>query len=183
MRQEGSMAGPTADERANVRSYLQAQAAKLSLQDLVRKVEGDSSQLAEAAEAAAAIDQARPPGAGDWSVNDVLSHLHGVCAGVNAGIVAAAEAGLQPDLQRDTLDETDVDRPAGEWVSAIQAERGAMFERVLRLRGDEHLDVTWEHPFFGPLNWREWLLFLRIHDIDHARQIGQIVETLAPASR
>ena len=176
------MAGPTADERATVRSYLQAQAAKLSLPDLVRKVEADTSQLVEAAQAAAAIDQTRRPGAGEWSVNDVLSHLHGVCAGVNVGILAAAETGAQPDLQRDTIDETNDHCPAAEWVSGIRAEREAMFERVLSLRGDEHLDVTWEHPFFGPLNWREWLLFLRIHDIDHARQIGQIVEAVAPAS-
>src|SRR5688500_8923677 len=109
------MAGPTADERATIRSYLQGQAAKLSLPDLVRKVEADTSQLAEAAQAATTIDETRHPGAGDWSVNDVLSHLHGVCAGVNAGIVAAAETGAQPDLQRDTVDETDFHRPATEW--------------------------------------------------------------------
>ena len=34
------------------------------------------------------------------------------------------------------------------------------------------LDVKWKHPMFGDLNWREWLLFIRIHSKDHARQLA-----------
>jgi hypothetical protein len=33
------------------------------------------------------------------------------------------------------------------------------------------LDLKWEHPFFGMLNWREWFLFLGVHCTDHAIQI------------
>jgi hypothetical protein len=35
-----------------------------------------------------------------------------------------------------------------------------------------------EHPFFGPLNWRETLLFMRLHDLDHAGQLKQIAAAL-----
>jgi hypothetical protein len=41
------------------------------------------------------------------------------------------------------------------------------------------LDATVEHPFFGPLNWRETLLFMRIHDLDHAGQLEKIAVALA----
>ena len=33
------------------------------------------------------------------------------------------------------------------------------------------LEVTWHHPFFGELNWREWFLFVGVHCADHAAQI------------
>ena len=36
-----------------------------------------------------------------------------------------------------------------------------------------------EHPFFGPLTWREALLFLRLHDLDHAGQLSRIAAALA----
>ena len=31
---------------------------------------------------------------------------------------------------------------------------------------------------FGPLNWRETLLFLRLHDLDHAGQLRKIAAVL-----
>ena len=39
-----------------------------------------------------------------------------------------------------------------------------------------------EHPMFGPLTWRETLLFTRLHDLDHAGQLQKIATALA-ASR
>ena len=40
-----------------------------------------------------------------------------------------------------------------------------------------------EHPFFGPLNWRETLLFMRLHDLDHAGQLKQIAAALSLSAR
>ena len=31
---------------------------------------------------------------------------------------------------------------------------------------------------FGPLNWRETLLFMRLHDLDHAGQLETIAAAL-----
>lgn len=41
------------------------------------------------------------------------------------------------------------------------------------------LDQTIDHGMFGSLNWRETLLFLRLHDLDHAGQLGKIAGALA----
>ena len=38
------------------------------------------------------------------------------------------------------------------------------------------LHVTWEHEFFGELNWREWFFFLGVHAIDHTRQVRAMLE-------
>jgi hypothetical protein len=43
-------------------------------------------------------------------------------------------------------------------------------------------DQRIEHPMFGPLTWRETLLFTRLHDLDHAGQLQKIAAAFA-ASR
>ena len=40
------------------------------------------------------------------------------------------------------------------------------------------LEATIAHPFFGALNWRETLLFMRLHDLDHAGQLTKVAGAL-----
>lgn len=170
------------EEQLRVRGYLQSQAAKLSPVEVMVKVRADSEQLRAAAVAAMAVDSTRRPADGEWSVNEVLNHVRDSCRGVNARMLAAALSGQQPGGMRDAIEPTDDVKPPLAWFEDVAAEREAAFEMLLPLSGEEHLDIRWEHPFFGALNWREWLLFLRLHDLDHAGQIRGIVESLeAPA--
>lgn len=169
------------EEQQRIRGYLQAQAAKLSIPELMDKVRADSEQLRAAAEAAMAVDPTRRPSAGDWSVNEVLRHLHESSGRVNAGILAAALDGAQPGAVADRIERADDVRPPLEWVRLLREEREAAFARLEGVRGDEHLEIRWDHPFFGDLNWREWLLFLRLHDLDHAGQVRQIVAAIGAA--
>jgi len=39
--------------------------------------------------------------------------------------------------------------------------------------------VKMKHPWFGEFSWREWLLFMRVHDLDHARQLQAIAAAFA----
>ena len=61
-------------------------------------------------------------------------------------------------------------RRGGRCSSSIAA---TLFERALTADPDARLEDTVEHPFFGPLNWRETLLFIRLHDLDHAGQLAE----------
>src|SRR5262245_15499896 len=70
-------------------------------------------------------------------------------------------------------------RSAAEWWSAIERDRAALFDRVRRADPTAHLERTLDHGMFGALNWRETLLFLRLHDLDHARQLQEIAAALA----
>ena len=65
-------------------------------------------------------------------------------------------------------------RTADAWVETLRRQRHTLFDRVRAADPAGRLDVTIEHPFFGPLNWRETLLFTRLHDLDHAGQLGKI---------
>jgi uncharacterized damage-inducible protein DinB len=163
------------EEQLRIRAYLQGQAAKLSLPALIAKVRDDSAQLREAALRAEDADWTLRPAAEEWSVNDVLGHVVDTCHRVNAGIIGAIESGTKPVGLRDALVHEKSARRPMEWWDELVAAREGLFARLAVASADEHLDVTWNHPFFGELNWREWVLFLRLHDLDHARQIAGIL--------
>jgi hypothetical protein len=38
--------------------------------------------------------------------------------------------------------------------------------------------MTRAHPWFGELNCREWAVFQRVHDEDHIRHAGKMVEAI-----
>ena len=69
-------------------------------------------------------------------------------------------------------------RPPGEWERLLAADRETLFARALAADPGARLAETVEHPMFGPLNWRETLLFMRLHDLDHAGQLQQIATAL-----
>lgn len=162
------------EEQLRIRGYLQTQAAKLSVPELAAKVRSDMDQLRAAAESVPAERFCDAPAAGEWSANEVMAHCLDSARMVNRGILAALDTGARPGPATDRIEATSDRRTAGEWWAAFSAERQGLFDRLQSASGEEHLDVTWAHPMFGDLNWREWLLFLRIHDLDHARQIAAI---------
>jgi hypothetical protein len=162
------------EEQQRIRGYLQSQAAKLSVADLVSKVRADMEQVREAAQAVPAERFFDKPAPGDWSANEVMAHVVGGAKGGTEAIIGVIESGTPPGgpaAARDRMEATERRHTAEEWWQSLVDDRERLFERASKASGEEHLDVTWEHPFFGPLNWREWLLFQRIHDVDHARQM------------
>ena len=66
----------------------------------------------------------------------------------------------------------------GEWCAVLERDRSALFERVQRADPAAQLGEGIEHGMFGPLNWRETLLFLRVHDLDHAGQLQKLATAL-----
>ena len=165
------------EEQLRIRGYLQAQAAKLSIPELVAKVRTDQEQVRAAAEVVPAERFYDRSAAEDWSANEVLAHVVESGGQVGRAIRATIDGGAPPPRLQDAIRPDPPRCTAAEWWEQLTHDREELFERVSRAAGDEHLDVTWQHPFFGGLNWREWLLFLRIHDIDHARQLQAIAQT------
>jgi uncharacterized damage-inducible protein DinB len=168
------------DEQRRIRGYLVAQAAKLAPREIVEKVEVAMLQLRAAAGAVppARFDEAPAPG--EWSANQVMAHV--VESGRHfGGAIVRLLDGQPPGAPRDAAARDTSPRPLDTWWALLQQDRGALFERVLRAEPAARLDATVEHPFFGPLNWRETLLFMRLHDLDHAGQLQKIAAALAPA--
>jgi uncharacterized damage-inducible protein DinB len=166
------------EEQQRIRSYLTSQAAKLAPADIVDKVRAAMDQLGAAARAVPAARFDDPPAPGEWSANEVMAHV--LEAGRHfGGAIERLLDGRPPGAPRDAAARDTSRRPLNTWWAALERDRAGLFERVLRAEPTARLDGTVEHPFFGPLNWRETLLFMRLHDLDHAGQLQKIAGALA----
>jgi hypothetical protein len=170
-----AMPNMPADEVQRVRDYLIAQANKLTIPELVEKVRKDTLPLKDLADAtdAACSDEARPD---DWSQAEVWTHILQMNDHGSAAITGILDSGAVPPRARDILTgETREDLgTANDYYDTYLERREALLSRASQARGDEHLEIKINHPLFGDLSWREWLLFMRVHDLDHARQLQQV---------
>src|SRR5207244_6913286 len=162
-----SVAGPTGEETLRIRGYLTAQAAKLSREQIIGKVQEAMVKLQEAASAVPQARFAESPAAGEWSANEVLAHV--VEAGRHFGdAIVRILDGQAPGEPRDVAARDTTPRALDEWLALLERDRAALFRRVRSSDPMSRLEATIPHPFFGGLNWREMLLFIRLHDLDHA---------------
>jgi DinB superfamily len=166
------------DEQKRIRSYLEAQAAKLPPALIVDKVRAAMADLEAAAATVPAGRFTERPAPEEWSANEVLGHV--VAAGVyfGGGIVSAIEGTPPPPRMKDQGAVGAPARTAAEWSGLLSLDREVLFERVLRAEPLANLEHPIEHQMFGPLNWREALLFMRLHDLDHAVQLQKITDAL-----
>lgn len=170
------------DEELRIRGYLEAQGAKLPPPATIEKVRAAMADLRAAADAVPPARFSECPKPGEWSANEVLAHV--VAAGAHFGdaIVRALDNRPQPPRAGGRGDEGAPARTATEWCDLLARDREALFARVLRADPLANLETPIEHGMFGPLNWRETLLFMRLHDLDHAGQLKKIAAALT-ASR
>jgi len=167
----------TNEETLRIRGYLTGQGAKLSPEQIVGKVQEAMAQLRTAA---AAVPTARfndPPAPGEWSANEVMAHV--VEAGRHFGnAIVRILDGQVPGTPRDVAARDTAPRALDEWWAMLERDRSALFERVRTAPPTARLEATIAHPFFGALNWRETLLFMRLHDLDHAGQLTKVAGAL-----
>ena len=168
------------DEQKRIRGYLEAQGAKLTPPAIVDKVREAMARLRAAALAIPPGRFAEAPAPGEWSANEVMAHVVDAGRHFGEGIVRALDG--QPPGERRHAD----DRPAGrshtaaEWLAMLDRDREALFARALGADPTARLEPSISHGFFGLLNWRETLLFIRVHDLDHAGQLEKIAAALGP---
>lgn len=165
-----------ADESQRVRSYLVTQANKLSIPDLVQKVRVDTAPLRAIGAAVPVAHFTERPGPDDWSAAEVYTHILAINESGARAIAGILNHGALPPRISDTITgDTRSDLTSAEdYWQVYHAHREALLERVLRASGYEHLDITIVHSQFGAFSWREWLLFMRVHDLDHMRQLQAI---------
>jgi uncharacterized damage-inducible protein DinB len=168
------------DEQLRIRGYLQAQAAKLAPAELVERVRVAMGQLRESLLAVPAARFDERPAAGDWSANEVMAHVVTAGARFAERIVGVLDGRPPGGAVPDVLERGVPEHTAEDWWSTFAPARERLFARVLSADPAAHPERVIEHPFFGELSWREALLFLRVHDLDHAGQLQKIAAALAP---
>lgn len=170
------------EEQLRVKSYLTAQGAKLAPAAIVQKVRDAMAELEAAAVTVPAARFTERPEPEEWSGDEVMAHVLLASAHFGAGITCAIDGVPQPSSGRAGADAARAPKPAEEWYRALTAQRETLFARVLAADPDGHPDRVIEHRMFGPLSWREALLFMRLHDLDHAGQLKKIATAFGAGS-
>ena len=168
-------------EIARVRSYLASQSMRRTPAELIEVVHQAHLQFLEAM---AAIPDAlfhTPPRDGEWSAADVLQHVHNIALMEERAFRAVLERGERPSDVRDVIEHAPANTSRTQAIAAIEHLREQISSLVLHADPQAHLDIVWGHTEFGLMNWREWLLFARVHILDHARQMQAIAAALLPA--
>ena len=104
----------------------------------------------------------------EWSPLDCIRHVAEVNTGTATRVRGVVAEGALPETVP----------PVPETREAILEAHAAVIAAAVRAvregQGDPDAGIMWLHPFLGDLNWREWFLTLRVHSLDHARQIGTL---------
>ena len=166
------------DEQLRIRGYLQAQGAKLSPAELVERVRLAMGQLRESVTAVPAARFNERPATDEWSANEVMAHVVTAGARFAERIVGVLDGDTLGAAVPDVLERGVPEHSAERWWSIFAPAREVLFARVLSADPAEHPERVIEHPFFGRLSWRETVLFLRLHDLDHAGQLQKIAAAL-----
>ena len=169
------------EEDQRIRSYLLTQANKLSIPDLVDKVRQDTAPLHEVGAAVPPDHFQERPGPNDWSAAEVYTHILEMNERGAQAIEGILDHGALPPRMTDQITgDSRRDLPTTEdYWQAYLPRREQLLARVLEASGGEHLEIKITHPQFGALSWREWLLFMRVHDLDHMRQLQAITRRFA----
>ncbi len=169
------------EEDDRVRGYIVAQANKLSIPDLVEKVRRDTLPLREVAATVPAAHWYERPASEDWSAAEVFTHILEMNENGTSSIIGIIETGARPERVRDQMTGATREelRDSEQYWAAYIERREQLLSHVLTAKGDEHLDVKITHPQFGAMSWREWLLFMRVHDLDHMRQLQSLASHFA----
>ena len=158
------------DEGERVRSYLISQGERYTFAEIwVRFVKARIALI----DSVAGIDQEQAdfrPDVDEWSISEVLNHLVTSSEKVSE-VVETLSRGVTPSPGR-------IDPPREESSLSIDDLRERLTldslkwsALVERLPPAPSTAPTAQHPFFGELHARAWLLFQRIHDTDHAGQV------------
>jgi uncharacterized damage-inducible protein DinB len=166
------------EEVTRIRSYLASQAMRRTPEQLVEALREAHHQFL-AATSAISDDAFRTiPREGEWSAADVLAHVCTIADFEDHSICGVIEHGEQPRDVDDALEQAPRDATREQLLADIDRHRERLIAVVLQADPQAHLDIVWGHNEFGKMNWREWLLFARVHTLDHARQMQAIAATL-----
>lgn len=157
------------------------------------------AHLHDAVETVSAGRRDAKPSPERWSVAEVLEHLALINTGithlVTTRVAKAREAGLGPEREtssviwtldvaraldrRERITAPERSRPhqgltADAAWQAIDASHLALRDAVVAGDGLALGEISYPHPFLGPLNLYQWVAFAAAHEFRHAAQIREI---------
>lgn len=168
-------------ERVN--SYIQHQAKK-SRESIADLVAHSQIRLLDTVGAQSEADALRRPevkteGETEWCLRELMRHVVAAEASVARVVTLLASGQALPAGDRRALGmmRPDDDAPYATIIDELRASNAAMLHAIRSMPAEPNMELTYDHPFFGPLNCVQWAVFQRIHDEDHIQHAQRIIAT------
>ena len=155
------------DVRQTVVCYLTHQGKK-DVSAVVEVIERERRRLLDLLAGVSQAQAEFAPAPGQWCIREIAEHVVASERGVLA--VIARLAGVPAPADQAPA----AGRSLAELREDLASVRAQLQTLVRDLPQDANLDAKRDHLFFGPLNWKEWLAFQRVHDGDHIEQIEAV---------
>lgn len=170
-----------------VTSYIQHQAKK-SRESIADLVAHSQTRLLDTVGAQSEADALRRPevkaegeteGETEWCLRELMRHVVAAEASVARVVTLLASGEALPAGDRRALGmmRPEDDAPYSAIIDELRASNAAMLDAIRSMPAEPNMELTYDHPFFGPLNCVQWAVFQRIHDEDHIQHAQRIIAT------
>lgn len=166
----------TEEEIARLRGYLATQSMKRTPAQITEALQEAYHQFVSAVKTVPNAD-AHTPEKHIWSLAEVVEHVSLFLSLYTAAICSVLEGHERPaDVQdrQDILPRDGDKADIPEKLRKLEGNITRLAQVVLQADPLGHLEMTWKHFELGAMHWREWLLFARVHLLDHVRQVEQM---------
>ncbi len=112
-----------------------------------------------------------------WSAFEIIEHVYLFMSSYKTAICDVLEKGQRPpdvDNRQEIIPGGKKTDTRDELLLTLEEIFNHLTSSVLQTDPFAHLDITWKHFELGEMHWREWLLFARVHLLDHIRQVKQM---------
>ena len=69
----------------------------------------------------------------------------------------------------------DTGQPMSDYIAQLRELNAQLLGEINGMPPEPYLEEKVPHPFFGPLNCKEWAAFQRVHDEDHVQHAQKIL--------
>jgi len=171
------------EQRANAIAFVRENALRPAAEIEAIVQEGHASVLHAVANVSEE-QAAWKPSADDWSILEVMDHIVSVNRLMGMVSNGLAKGALPPGLSGNVESASAQDgvsivkfKSLAEARAAVDAAHAELVAFILSLDARPEPTLTFSHFVFGAFNFREWPVFQRVHDDNHAPQIEAVKQS------
>ena len=171
-----------------------------SLDQIFDEIDGTRARLVARYQGLTEAERSFRPVANAWSADQIVDHLAVIEGGMirlinkllgkaeAAGVAAPGNGSIPPITMEEFNRVADANkfeapepvRPTGtrtgaEALAALESSRAEIHALRPRLAAVDLSQVSFPHPFAGPLNLYQWLVFIGLHEQRHLNQIERTI--------
>lgn len=161
-------------------TYIRETAAKPAA-DIAAAVQEGHDELHAALEGMTDEQARYKPGPNDWCVLELLDHVVSVKRAMSLLATSLSNGAWPPGFSETSQNEEFQDGVTfvhhgtlAEAHAAVDAAHDDLLAFIGTITDDTNTEKEFRHFLFGSMNCRQWAVFQRIHDADHAPGIGKI---------